>query len=200
MISKLTGGLFFSLSKTQRRGQTAENRKGCSDGSFQPFPTASTVLTIEARGMSKVTKTILILRLDSWIAAHSGTSCCALSTSSLLLSPSTSTGGGQGGRKNTHASTPPWTPAIWRCKEPRAPKKKEKTTPLALPHRGAGVELRSFLKRPVPADGVRVCDVWLSRPAVPDRQLLFEAGRVSVPSCWPNSRWLHFTRTPAPKS
>ncbi len=35
--------------------------------------------------MSKVTKTILILQLDSWTAAHSGASCCVLSTSSLLF-------------------------------------------------------------------------------------------------------------------
>lgn len=42
-------------------------------------------LTIEARGMSKVTKTILILQRSSWTAAHPHASCCPHSTSRLLL-------------------------------------------------------------------------------------------------------------------
>lgn len=35
--------------------------------------------------MSKVTKTILILQLDSWIAAHSGASCCSVNLSPPLF-------------------------------------------------------------------------------------------------------------------
>lgn len=53
--------------------------------------------------MSKVTKTILILQSDSWIAAHSGASCCSRSTSSLP-SPRTA--------KHTHPQRPP-RPQLW---------------------------------------------------------------------------------------
>lgn len=41
---------------------------------------------MEARGMSKVTKTILILQRDSWTVAHSRASRRFLSTSRLLFS------------------------------------------------------------------------------------------------------------------
>lgn len=58
--------------------------------------------------MSKVTKTILILQLDSWIAAHSRASCCSLSAPSLPAlhfhweTSTPSTGSGQCRRPRVH--------------------------------------------------------------------------------------------------
>lgn len=137
--------------------------------------------------MSKVTKTILILQLDSWIAAHSGASCCALSTSSLL-SVSTST------VKHTHPRRPR-RPDL-RCRNLSEKPSDNCNAATLFSHQETCVELH--LKGPVPADRVRVAHRARCLAAASCRarqQLLFEPGRISVLPCCPNSQWLHFIQT-----
>lgn len=125
------------------------------DRSYQQFPTTFTVLTIEVRGMSKVTKTILILQLDSWIAAHFGASCCSPSTCGLL-SPLC--------RPNTHIHT---VPPSYESSQALI----NSCDSATLSHCDTWVELHLVLKCAVPADGVWSglrCAAWLLRPAEPD--------------------------------
>ena len=60
---------------------TAREYEHISYSFTRPFVIQISVLTIEARGMSKLTKTILPSERGSWRAAHDGASCCLLSTS-----------------------------------------------------------------------------------------------------------------------
>lgn len=131
---------------SQRQRQEQEQEvviKGQRVRSDRQFPTVWTVLTVEARGMSKVTKTILILQLDSWIAAHSGASCFTPPPLSLQPPPSD---------KHIHAvlavhDSTRWI-ALWGWVT-------TVTLPCYSPIDGTRVELHLVWENvPVPADGV----------------------------------------------
>lgn len=132
--------------------------------------------------MSKVTKTILILQSDSWIAAHSGASCCALSTSSLpAFSP-----------------LPPWNKRVRAVISPRSCVTTLNTAALFPPSRASrwtSCDLETVPFRPAGSGLLTERGVWVPRPAVPDCSSSLNRGRISVLSCCPNSQWLHFIQT-----
>lgn len=119
--------------------------------------------------MSKVTKTILILQLDSWIAAHSRASCCSLSASSLPCLHTV---------RDTHPHCP--------CRPELSQSKKlsDNWGTATLSYQEICVELHVVLKCPIPADGrgrqgggselVAEGAVWPPCPAERQPPLLFE--------------------------
>lgn len=146
------------MRRTQRRSQL--------------FAAGLRALTVEARGMSKVAKTILILQPGSWTAAHPGASCCALSMSGLHAFSTLPRGKQTLPRRRGSCGTT--------------------LTNAALNSRSASqrFELQKMSNRSSQRGSGLLTErgVWVPRPAVPDSSSSLNPGRISVLSCCPNSQ------------